>query len=764
MISDGMEQAFATFLAESRELLGQMETMLLGIEREAPDTETINAMFRAAHTIKGSAGMFGLDGIVAFTHVAESVLDRVRAGSITLDSELASVYLECGDHIGKLVDAVAADTEPDASTQAAGAQLLVRLNVQLGETAPSGAALPEPAHEHKHAQQDDGMGLRVASGCWRISLRFKPSVLRDGMDPLAFIRYLATQGKVEGMFVVAAAMPVPEDMDPEDCYLGFEIAFKTVIDKQAIERAFEFVRDDCTLRIVPPNSLMNEYLRLIEEPPEKDIRLGEMLIQCGTLTQKELDEALRIQRQSAASADGKQRPIGEILVDEKLVPPQVVEAALAKQGAVKENKAVEARSIRVDADKLDQLIDRIGELTMAGASTELVAKKAGLPELLESASVLARLVEEVRDSALTLRMVQIGATFSRFHRVVRDVSKELGKDIRLEIDGGETELDKTVVEKIGDPLMHLVRNSMDHGIEPAAVRIAAGKPTQAVVRLNACHDSGSILIEVTDDGGGLKRDRILKKAIERGLITNDETPSDEDIFQLVFAPGFSTADQVTGLSGRGVGMDVVKRNITALRGSVAIDSVEGVGATVRIRLPLTLAIIDGFLVRVGRSAFVIPLEWVEQCIELTHGSGTERYLNLRGEVLPYIHLRELFEVEGEAERRESVVVVRYAGRKAEFVVDELLGEFQTVIKPLCRLFAQLRGIGGSTILGSGQVALILDVPALVAQVQEAADETTSRARAAKRQNGLGPARRREANVERAGHPAYQSNRGDQPCN
>jgi two-component system chemotaxis sensor kinase CheA len=338
-----------------------------------------------------------------------------------------------------------------------------------------------------------------------------------------------------------------------------------------------------------------------------------------------------------------------------------------------------------------------------------------MPELVEASATHSRMVEEVRDAALSMRMVQIGATFTRFQRVVHDVSKDLGKDIRLEIHGAETELDKTVVEKIGDPLTHLVRNSMDHGIEPADVRLARGKPAHGTLKLNAYHDSGSIVIEVSDDGGGLNRDKILAKAIERGLVKADQAITDKEIYNLIFEAGFSTADAVSNLSGRGVGMDVVRRNIQALRGTVDIESEVGKGSTMRIRLPLTLAIIDGFLVGVGGSAYVVPLDMVIECIELPEQQGDNNYLNLRGEVLPYLRLREQFEVEGEAGRRENVVVVQYAGHKAGLVVDTLLGEYQTVIKPLGKVFGAARGFGGFTIMGSGEVALILDVPRLMQQ-------------------------------------------------
>ncbi|HQO28780.1 MAG TPA: chemotaxis protein CheA, partial [Accumulibacter sp.] len=400
------------------------------------------------------------------------------------------------------------------------------------------------------------------------------------------------------------------------------------------------------------------------------------------------------------------------------VHPAVVEAAATRQAAVGEKKAVEARMIRVQADKLDHLIDLVGEMVIAGAGANLLAQRSGQTNLLESTSVLLRLVEDIRDAALQLRMVQIGETFNRFNRVVRDASHELGKTIDLVITGAETELDKSVIEKLGDPLMHLVRNALDHGIEAAEVRLARGKPPTGTLQLNAYHDSGSIVIEVSDDGGGLPKDKIRQKAIDKGLIDASASLSDHELINLIFEAGFSTAEKVSNISGRGVGMDVVRRNIQSLRGSIDVDTVEGKGSTFTIRLPLTLAIIDGFLTGVGKASYVVPLESVVECIELTEVGEKRNYLNLRGEVLPFVRLRELFAIRGESPARQNVVIVQYAGQKAGLVVDTLLGEFQTVIKPLGTLFKHLRGVGGSTILGSGEVALILDVQALVGRVSQ----------------------------------------------
>ncbi|KIF82477.1 chemotaxis protein CheA [Noviherbaspirillum autotrophicum] len=715
-----LEQALQTFFVESRELLEDMESALLAAEQAESRTELVNAIFRAAHTIKGSAGLFGLDHIVAFTHVVESVLDQVRDARIQLTGQLVTLLLACRDHLSLLIDMVEAGRlEADDAASEAAAPLIRQLREYLDATPMTAlqvAGVPEETHASAFERMGESGG---SSDYWHISLRFGSDVLRNGMDPMSFIRYLGTIGRIVGIATLADAMPANESMDPESCYLGFEIAFDSDADKAAIENVFEFVRDDCRLRILPPNSRISDYVRLIRELPEEVPRLGEILVRCGSVTAAELENALKEQ----ADAKPSQR-LGEILVEQGAVPGVVVDAAIAKQHHASDQfRTQEARSIRVDADKLDHLINLIGELIIASASANLVARRARNDELQEAASILSGLVEEVRDSALQLRMVKIGATFSRFQRVVYDVSRELGKDIRLVLSGEETELDKTVVEKIADPLTHLVRNAIDHGIEPAELRAARGKPAQGMVQLNAYHDSGSIVIEVSDDGGGLKRDKILARAIERGLVEPGRALSDSEIYALIFEPGFSTADQVTNLSGRGVGMDVVKRNITALRGGVDVQSEEGAGTKVVVRLPLTLAIINGFLVGLGGSTFVIPLDMIEECIEFSCEPGHD-YTNLRGEVLPFIRLRELFGVAGAAGRRESIVVVNYAGKKAGLVVDTLLGEFQTVIKPLGKMFGHLRCISGSTILGNGEVALILDVPMLV---QEVANQETQAA-------------------------------------
>jgi two-component system, chemotaxis family, sensor kinase CheA len=695
-----------TYIVESRELLRDMESALLRLEKTPQDADAITAVFRAAHTIKGSSGAVNFDAIVAFTHAMESVLEQIRSGRTAIDGKLIALLLACGDHVSALLDCLAADDRDAAfgRIRERGESLLEDLSEYFVAGTPQLPASAAP-------RVDRIGGATVASGDWHISLRFGRGLLKSGLDPLSFIRYLGSLGKISQVTTVLDAMPDAVAMDPESCYLGMELNFNGAVTKESIEDVFEYLREDCAIRILPPHSAISEYIDLINALPENKTRLGELLVKSGALTQRELDEGLRLQ------AQGTTRKIGEILVGQGAVQDELVNAALEKQDLIKRNKAIETSFVRVRADKLDELITLVGELVIASAGTALAARRASDSDTIEAAATMGQMVEEVRDRALKLRMVPIGETFTRFARLARDVGGELGKEVGLVLTGTETELDKSMVEKIADPLLHLVRNAIDHGIESAELRRERGKPAAGRLHLNAYHDSGSIVIEVSDDGGGLDRGRILARAVERGLIAQDHTPSDEEIHRLIMQSGFSTAKTVSNISGRGVGMDVVRRNIESLRGTLSIDSVEGKGATFTLRLPLTLAIIEGFLVGVDKSSYVVPLEMVVECLELPaedrRGIRESSYINLRGEVLPLLRLREVFEVQGDVGKRENIVVVNHAGQRAGFVVDTLLGEFQTVIKPLGRLFERLAGISGSTILGNGEVALILDVQALV---------------------------------------------------
>ncbi|GAB6040658.1 chemotaxis protein CheA [Endothiovibrio diazotrophicus] len=597
---------------------------------------------------------------------------------------------------------------------ALGARLARCLDEAPVEAAP-------PASAASPATEPEAEPAAAADGHWHISLRFDGDVLRAGLDPLAFVRCLNRLGRVEAVETVTDALPEASELDPESNYLGFEVGFRGAVTEAQIEEVFEFVRDSCRLTIFPPGAAEERFDLWLAQLPEGPLRGRELLAACGTVPARRAAVVAPAAAPVPVPSGATAPPAVAATADAESPSPPAVAQATAQPAAQAATQSAAGATVRIDAARLDELINLVGELVIGVAGGDLLARRAGIGELVAAHEGIARLVEDIRDTALRLRMVPIGETFRRFQRVVRDGAHELGKKIELVVRGGDAELDKVVAERVGDPLLHLVRNAMDHGLEGPAERLAAGKPEVGRLSLEAYYDSGSIVIEVADDGRGLSRGRILARAVERGLLEPsvlDQPPPlpDRDLFRLIFEAGFSTAEQVSKLSGRGVGMDVVRRNIEALRGTVELESREGAGCRVRIRLPLTLSIIDGFLLRVGRTRYVVPLDMIVECIELADcgggGAGSHGLFNLRGEVLPYLRMGELFH-DRRGDGEENIVVVRTGGHKAGLVVDELLGGTQTVIKPLGPLFRRLRGISGSTILGSGEVALILDVPELV---------------------------------------------------
>ncbi len=672
-----LSAAFAAFIVEGRELAESLEQGLLALEAGADrgDAETVNALFRAAHTIKGSAGIVGIGSLVRFTHHVETLLDRVRAGEPLLDDAMLGRLLRCVDHIGRLLDlAEAGDT--DGHSIAPAESMLLE-----GLAAPSAAA-PEAARAESPAARSEG-GTRVFA-------LFGRDCLRNGIDPAAAMQFIGERATVGRRALLAERVPALEALDAEDCWLALGFEMQGAGPALARE-AFEFFGDGtliATCTAADDAAAVHAALRPLREAAG-DAALAPWRA-AGLLSEAEWQG--REDAPAAAAA-----------------PPSAIAAAAPKAAAA-------PRFLRVPADRLDELIVQVGELVIAGASVDVLARETRHARLQEAVGQLTQLIDSIQSGTLQLRMVPVGETFNRFQRVVRDVALELGKDIALEIVGGDTELDKAMVERIGDPLMHLVRNAMDHGLETPAERVAQGKPGQGTLRLRAFHDSGNVVIEVSDDGRGLARERILAKAVERGLVASGEGLSDHEVWQLIFEPGFSTAEQVTNLSGRGVGMDVVKKNVEALRGAITLSTQPGQGTLVQLRLPLTLAIIDGFMVGVAEQRFIVPLDLVVECIELPAdalSADAPRYLNLRGEVLPYVDLRTHFGIEGAPVKRPSVVVVRSGELKTGVLVDGLHGEIQTVIKPLSRIFRHLRSVSGTSILGSGEIALILDVHQLL---------------------------------------------------
>lgn len=714
MIDEGVQ----IYVSESLELLEDMEAALLELEQDPNDADVLNRLFRAVHTIKGSAGLFGFEKIIGFTHVVENVLDDVRNCLIPITPDLITLMMGCRDHISSLIDNINGDNVVDESE---GAHLIELLeSYKPGNVSPSVAnhdsEEPVTADSDNSDASGIGAGEGVQSDSFHISVRLGEDTFRGGFDPASMFRNLRGLGTIESAQLVESSIPLLSELDAENCHLGWEISLKSSADKQTIASVFEFI-EGASAHILPPKSSVEDFQKLINFLPEDDTALGQILVQIGTLTGQELQEALNTQRETGGKT-------GEILVEQKSVQPEVVQKALSKQENTRNAKQRETSYVRVDADKLDKLVNLVGELVISGAKVSQLAYSLDNEDLIESVEEMTAALEEMRETGLGLRMVPIGGTFNRFHRVVRDTSKALDKKITLEIYGGETELDKTVVDNIGDPLMHLVRNSMDHGIESPRDRLAVGKPEAGTIKLTAYHETGTIVIEISDDGRGLDPDKILTKARERGLVKPNQNLSENEIYRLIFEPGFSTAETVSDISGRGVGMDVVRRNIEKLRGSVDIESSLGQGTRIIIRLPLTLAIIDGFHVSVVDGSHIIPLDMVVECVTLNDEQRIEAqqhdYICLREEVLPLLNLEAYFNIDKPsatqsvtANTRQNLVVVRFANNKAGLLVDTLHGEVQAVIKPLGRVFHGLNGFSGFTILGSGQVAMILDVPGLI---------------------------------------------------
>ncbi len=698
------------FKEEAKELLSQLETSLLELEERPDDKEIIGTIFRSMHTIKGSGAMFGFDDIAAFTHEVETVFDKVRNGEIPVTEKLINLTLQARDQINAMLNVTPpGETSLDITPQ----DILAGFKELAGEERP----LSTPSEMSFNAKEVSPPLLNPSpsndknskkSATYRI--RFKPSreILLTGTNPLLLVDELCALGEAKAIAHLDE-IPSLDDINPEHCYTSWNIILTTDQGIDAIKDIFIFVEDDSEINI---DTIDSEYLI---DPDETYKKLGEILIERGDIQKKQLENVLQ-----------EKKYIGEILVEKGLVTPDKIESALMEQEHVrklheKTQVKEEAGSIRVPASKLDTLVDLVGEMVTVQARLTRTALTFADTELASIAEEVERLTGELRDNTLNIRMLAIGNTFGRFKRLVRDLSHELGKEIELTTEGAGTEMDKTVIEKLNDPLVHLIRNSIDHGIEKPDVRVSRGKPPMGTIHLTAAHSGGNVVIQIKDDGKGLNTEAIRAKAIEKGIISQTSELSEKELQRLIFAPGFSTAQIVTSVSGRGVGMDVVKRAIDALRGSIDIHSEKDKGTTVTVKLPLTLAIVEGLLVNIGEDHFVLPLSVVEECVELTcedikkaHGRNIA---HVRGDIIPYINLRKEFDIKGEAPPVEQIVITGTNGDRVGFVVDNVIGEHQTVIKNLGKLYKDIEGISGATIMGDGTVALILDVPQLVKQVE-----------------------------------------------
>ncbi len=664
------EQFKQSFREEAREILVELEAALLELNENTADLEIVGRIFRGLHTIKGSGAMFGFDQLAAFTHNLETAFDEVRNGRLPVGAELIDLTLSALDQIRALLEEGAGG--PPADPEAC-AQILSKVRKLAGipaqqsarEKAPPSCPVPdtEPIRE------------------WHIRFAPGPDMIRNGANPFLLFEELRQLGGLSLRASMAAIPPLAE-LDPERCYVSWEMVLATAAGADAIRDVFIFVEDGCELTIEAA-AATEATARALEEP--------------------------RVQTPGRRSYD----------------------------------KPDNVSSLRVPAAKLDQFVDLVGELVTVQARLSALATRRDDPEVGEVSEEIERLTSSLRENSMNIRMLPIRATFEKFRRLVHDLARDLGKDVELSIEGADTELDKTVIDRLSDPLMHLIRNSMDHGIEPPEVRRAGGKRASASIHLSARHSGASVLVGVSDDGAGIDAERVRGKAIEKGLVAADAELTEPEILALIFQPGFSTAKQVTDVSGRGVGMDVVRQSVESLRGTIDVASKRGQGTSVTLRLPLTLAIIDGLLVSVGDDYFVLPLANTLECIELTSAdiekANGKHVANVRGVIVPYIRLREHFNIRTLRPELEQIMVVETECGPYGFVVDQVLGDCQTVIKNLGRFYRHVQVVSGATILGNGTVALILDPERLVQDAMRL-DRRAGRGSAPRGAHGNTPAR------------------------
>jgi two-component system chemotaxis sensor kinase CheA len=712
-----MHNSQDAFREEAYELLSELESALMELEENPDNAELVDRVFRAMHTIKGSGAMFEFNEIAAFTHELETVFDLVREGRLPVSAKLVNLSLSAGDQIKMMLDASAgAGPVNESAIHAIVEELKSLMPDDKSQVEPSPAGNECAPDSDRHTppkpvfalpqQENDRLSSedRSEEATYRICFQPGLNLFRTGTDPLLLLDELRQMGTCTVIARTGAIAPL-EEIDPESCYTGWDIVLTTNQDVNAIRDVFIFVEDDSQIDI----QLIDRASRLNLETESQ--KIGRILFERGDVSPDDLENTLR----------GQQR-LGELLIERQMVDRAAVQSALAEQTHIKKvhrqiQDNVTASSIRVASEKLDLLVDLVGELVTVQARLSQKAAAGQDTDLLNIAEMVERLTAELRDNAMSIRMMPFGTTFSKFKRLVRDLSNELGKQVILTTSGGETELDKTVIEQLNDPLVHILRNSIDHGIEAPEVRQAAGKPAQGVIHLSAEHSGAHVLIRISDNGAGLNVAAIRKTALARGLIQTESEKTDREIIHLVFEPGFSTSAQVTRVSGRGVGMDVVKGGIEALRGSIDIDSTPGQGTVLSLKLPLTLAIIDGLLVETNGDKYVLPLSIIEECVELTREDVQRTHgrpiLNIRGNIVPYVSLRERFQIRAKRPPIEQVVINETNGQRIGIVVDRVIGEHQIVIKTMSKIYGDVDEISGATILGDGTIALILDITRLI---------------------------------------------------
>jgi two-component system chemotaxis sensor kinase CheA len=666
-----LAQFHDAFFDESFEALDTMEAALLKLNVGAPEPEIVNTIFRVAHSIKGGSATFGFADVASFTHTCETLLDELRGNRMQVTRAITDLLLKSVDIMREMLRAVQHKQPVDAQRVA---DLQFDLELAIVQNKAPAAAAVVSAQVAEIAAAAPARAERAATvHRWRIQFRPYPQLFAHGNDPLRMLRELADLGDLH---VTVSTKNVPElsDLDPESCYLSWELTVDTDATREVIDQVFDWAEGDCELQIRDEN------------------------VAAAAVIAKPISVAVETKAaETPRAAPPAEEPTKQSLGD--------------------------GSSIRVSTEKVDELMNTVGELVITQSMlTQLGTKLTGsLAEQIRAGlAQLERNVRELQESVMRVRMLPISFVFSRFPRMVRDLSGRLGKQVELKVTGDQTELDKTVLEKIGDPLVHLVRNSVDHGIEMPQARAAAGKPVVGVISLEAYHKGGNIVVEVSDDGGGLQQERILAKARERGLVGATETLTDEQVYDLIFMVGFSTADQATDISGRGVGMDVVRRNIKELGGAIEVRSTAGRGSRFIITLPLTLAIVDGQSVSVGTETYIVPLVTIIESLQLQPGGinrvgGHQEVFWFRDGYVPVVRLHEVFGVKPRATELHQglIMVVEGEGRRVGLFVDDLLGQQQVVIKSLETNFRRVEGVSGATILGDGAVALILDVPGLI---------------------------------------------------
>jgi len=689
MTTIDLTQVRGLFFEESFENLDVMESSLLDLEIGTFNEELINNIFRAAHSIKGGAGIFHFDDIVAFAHNAETLLDEVRDGKHAITQALIDLLLQAGDILRMMLSASKDDIEYDAQT------------VQTCQTELQKALSADSTSDIDNTEEIPALTPVVTPVLKEWHIEFKPElpILQTGNDPINLFRELHELGQLE---VIANTDAIPDfaELEPQSCYLSWELILNSRATRADIEEIFEWVIDECELNITE-STLENQELDDESEPEAET-----PAIEITSEAEATLPEAESIPLDSIETIEPKAK-----------IPEEVAEETVHIHAPSGTN------SIRVGIDKIDNLINMVGELVITQSMLDQIGENFDSSQLLQlrdGLSQLERNTRELQENVMRIRMLPISFSFNRFPRLVHDLSTQLGKKVELILSGENTELDKTVLEKMSDPLVHLVRNALDHGIELPEQRKQAGKPEIGRLHLNAFHQSGSIVIQISDDGAGFDIEKVRAKAVKKGWITPDENLVEEQLYEFIFQPGFSTSESVSDVSGRGVGMDVVRRNIRDLGGSIEVKSVTGKGTKFSIRLPLTLAILDGQLVRVGDEIFVLPLLSIMESLRVqpklvNSFTGVVEIYKLRDDYIPILRLYKLFNIANTTTRLEQglLVIAEGDGQKIGLFVDELLSQQQIVIKNLENNYKKVQGVSGATILGDGNVALILDITGLI---------------------------------------------------